>query len=97
MEPGYCNILTIVVLAKAGSAAKIPVGTSVPCGKCMFDSQYLVSDVGWCTNREAQTQHHAGCLGDDTDQVEGGGGLVRRTAETKFIKKQVFRSSMKSN
>lgn len=52
----------------------------------MFDTWYLVSDVGWRTNRKAQTQHHAGRLGDDTDQVEGRGGLVRRTEKTAFIK-----------
>lgn len=51
----------------------------------MFDSHYLVSDMGWCTNREAQTQHHAGRLGDETDQVEGGGRLLRRTVKTELI------------
>lgn len=48
-------------------------------------SVYLVSDMGWCTNREAQAQHHAGCLGDETDQVERGGRLVRRTVKTELI------------
>lgn len=42
----------------------------------------LVSDVGRCSDGEAQTQHHAGCLGDQTDQVEGRGRLIRGTVDT---------------
>lgn len=53
---------------------------------CLSDSLYLVSNVGWCADGEAQTQHHAGRLGDETDQVEGCGRLVRRTVETEFNK-----------
>lgn len=46
-----------------------------------WESLHLVSNVGRSTDREAQTQHHAGRLGDETDQVEGRGRLIRRTVE----------------
>lgn len=49
---------------------------------CIFDSHYLVSDEGGCTNREAQTKHHTRSLGDETDQIKGGGRLVRRAGKT---------------
>lgn len=49
--------------------------------KMCWSSQYLVSDMGWCSDREAQAQNHAGRLGDETDQIEGGRGLVRWTVE----------------
>lgn len=45
-------------------------------------TQYLVSDMGWSTNREAKTQHHARRLRDEADEVEGCGSLVRCTVET---------------
>lgn len=50
----------------------------------MFDSKYLVSNMGSCSNRKAQTQDHAGRLGNEADQVEGGGRLVRQTVETEI-------------
>lgn len=65
--------LNINFFTKAGSLA------------CWTDSQHLVSNVGWCTDREAQTQHHAGSLGDETDQVEGRGRLISGTVETGFV------------
>lgn len=42
---------------------------------------YLVPGLGQGANREAQPQHHAGSLGDQTHQVEGVGGLVRGTGD----------------
>lgn len=48
-------------------------------------SEYLISDVSWSSDGEAQTQDHAGRLGDETDQVEGGGRLVRRAVEKHFF------------
>lgn len=57
---------------------------------CWTDSQHLVSNVGWCTDREAQTQHHAGSLGDETDQVEGRGRLISGTVETGFVQSYFF-------
>lgn len=46
------------------------------------DSWHLVPCVGRCSDREAKTQDHTGRLGDETDQVEGHGCLIRRAVGT---------------
>lgn len=52
--------------------------------------EHLVSNVGRCTNRKAQAQHHAGSLGDKPDQVEGCGRLIRGTVEKGFVQKHFY-------
>lgn len=51
----------------------------------VMNAHYLVSDMGGCANGKAQAQHHAGCLGNKTDQVKGGGRLFRRTVGTQAM------------
>lgn len=54
--------------------------------ECRYGSRdaHLVPCVGWSSDWEAETQDHTGRLGDETNQVEGHGGLIGRAVGTRW-------------